>query len=224
MAARKMKSPATGNWANAATTGEGANAATTGERANAATTGKWANAATTGEWANAATTGNWARTPPRPATGANAATTGENCHDRLQGRTLQTDRANTGTTGRSNAADGEWANGRPARTLQRPDRLPRPARTLQRPDWANAAGRANAATTGYRANASASGEHAVAARLVSKARQRPASAAPSCSATTRAMADCSIFAPAKVGEYGIKPDVWYSLDESGEFVEVEARP
>ena len=183
----------TGNWANAATTGYRANAATTGYRANAATTGEGANAATTGEGANAATTGNWANAA---TTGyrANAATTGEG--------------ANAATTGyRANAATtGEGANA---------------ATTGYRANAATTGYRANAATTGYRANAATAGKHAVAAALGIEAKAKASEGGAIVLVHRNDGGELLQIRASKVGENGIKPDVWYSLDASGVFVEVE---
>ena len=171
----------------------GAEAATTGDWANAATTGHWANVATTGDWANAATTGDW----------ANAATTGY--------------RANAATTGYcANAATtGDWANA--ATTGDR-------ANAATTGDWANAATtgyRANAATTGYRANAATTGKHAVAAALGIEAKAKASEGGAIVLVHRTDSGDLLQIRASKVGENGIKPNVWYSLDESGVFVEVE---
>jgi len=182
----------TGEGANAATTGEGANAATTGEGANAATTGDWANAATTGDWANAATTGE----------GANAATTGY--------------RANAATTGEgANAATtGDWAN----------------AATTG--DWANAATTgeganaattgegANAATTGDWANAATTGAHAVAAALGIASRSKAAIGGAIVLVHRTEEGELKHIFSSKVGDNGIKADVWYVLDSEGVPIEV----
>ena len=81
---------------------------------------------------------------------------------------------------------------------------------------------ANAATTGYRANASASGEHAVAASLGIQGKAKAGIGGAIVLCYHEIDGRLLHIRASKVGEYGIKPDVWYSLDESGEFVEVEA--
>ena len=90
-------------------------------------------------------------------------------------------------------------------------------------NWANAATtgyRANAATTGESANAATTGKHAVAAALgiASKAKASEGGAI----VLVHRNDDGELLAirASKVGENGIEPDVWYELNESGEFLEV----
>ena len=91
-------------------------------------------------------------------------------------------------------------------------------------DWANAATtgyRANAATTGDWANAATTGKGAIAAALGSETKAR-ASAGDAIVIVWRApypSGEFKVFA-SKVGENGIKPDVWYELNSEG--VPVEA--
>ena len=143
----------------------------------------------------AATTGHWANAA---TTGdwANAATTGEGANAATTGH-----RANAATTGhRANAATtGEGANA------------------------ATTGYCANAATTGDRANAATTGEGAIAAVFGGNSRAM-ASAGGAIVLVYRApwpSKDFKVFA-SKVGENGIKPDVWYSLNEDG--IPIEAEP
>jgi hypothetical protein len=91
-------------------------------------------------------------------------------------------------------------------------------------NWANAATtgyRANAATTGYRANAATTGEGAVAAALGIDAKAKAgAGGAIMLAGRDSCGALLHVFA-SKVGENGIKPDVWYELDEHGKPIETE---
>jgi hypothetical protein len=165
-----------------------------GKEGEVATTGYRANAATTGEVANAATTGNW----------ANAATTG--------------DRANAATTGNwANAATtGNWANAATTGDW---------ANAATTGDWANAATtgyRANAATTGDWANAATTGEHAVAAAIGTEGKAKASVGGAIVLCYRNDNGHLIHIRASKVGENGIKPDVWYSLDEIGEFIESEA--
>ena len=177
--------------ANAATTGEGANAATTGNRANAATTGNRANAATTGNWANAATTGNR----------ANAATTGNWANAATTGY-----RANAATTGEgANAATtGEGANA---------------ATTGEGANAATTGNRANAATTGNWANAATTGEGAVSAVLGRYGKAMAGEGGAIVIAYRDDSGELLGVKTAMVGQDGIKPGIWYSLDKSGNFIE-----
>jgi len=80
---------------------------------------------------------------------------------------------------------------------------------------------ANAATTGEGANAATSGEHAIAAALgiEGKAKAGVGGAIVLCYRNDEG--HLIHVRAGKVGENGVKPDVWYSLDENGEFVESE---
>ena len=91
-------------------------------------------------------------------------------------------------------------------------------------DWANAATtgeRANAATTGNWANAATTGEHAISAALGygSKAKAGGGGAIVLCHRND--YGELIHIRASKVVENGIKADTWYSLDASGEFVEVD---
>jgi hypothetical protein len=162
-------------------------------KANATTTGDRANSATTGYWANSATTGNW----------ANSATTGNWANSATTGNW-----ANSATTGNwaNSATTGNWAN------------------SATTGNWANSAttgDRANSATTGDRANSATTGEGAVAAALGgnSKAKAGPKGAIVLVNRDKNGA--IRHIRASKVGENGIKADVWYSLNDAGEFVECE---
>ena len=90
-------------------------------------------------------------------------------------------------------------------------------------EWANAATTgygANAATTGYGANAATTGRHAVATALGVKGKAK-AGAGGAIVLCCRSEGGALIHIRAsKVGENGVEPDVWYMLDEDGEFVKV----
>ena len=136
--------------------------------------------------------------------GANAATTGNCANAATTG-----DRANAATTGHmANAATtGNWAN----------------AATTG--NWANAATTghmANAATTGEGANAATTGEHAVAAAFGIEAKAKASAGGAIVLVHRNNRGDLLQIRASKVGENGIKPDVFYTLSAAGEFVEVES--
>ena len=93
--------------------------------------------------------------------------------------------------------------------------------------WANAATTgegANAATTGYRANAATTGdwanaattgEHAVAAALGIEAKAKASTGGAIMLVHRNDDGHLLHVFASKVGENGLKPDVWYLLDESG---------
>ncbi len=101
-------------------------------------------------------------------------------------------------------------------------------------DWANAAttgyranaattgNLANAATTGHWANAATTGEHAVAAAIGTEGKAKASVGGAIVLCYRNDNGHLIHIRASKVGENGIKPDVWYSLDEVGEFIESEA--
>ena len=123
------------------------------------------------------------------------ATTGEGANAATTGY-----RANAATTGyRANAATtGEWANA------------------------ATTGEGANAATTGEWANAATSGEHAVAAALGIEGKAKAGVSGAIVLCYRNDDGELIHIRASKVGENGVKPDVWYALDEAGEFIECEA--
>ena len=81
--------------------------------------------------------------------------------------------------------------------------------------------RANAATTGDRADAATSGGHAVAAALGIEGKAKSGTGGAIVLCYRNDEGHLIHIRASKIGENGVKPDVWYALDESGEFVEVE---
>ena len=84
--------------------------------------------------------------------------------------------------------------------------------------------RSAASSTGYQSAAEASGKHVVACGLGSETRARASKtgAIVLCNSDPYSGAIRHIRA-SKVGENGIKPDVWYVLDDDGNFVKAEGR-
>jgi hypothetical protein len=81
---------------------------------------------------------------------------------------------------------------------------------------------ANAATTGYGASADTTGKHAVATALGIKGKAKAGVGGAIVLCYRNDNGDLIHLRASKVDENGIQPDVWYALDEDGEFVEVEA--
>jgi hypothetical protein len=79
---------------------------------------------------------------------------------------------------------------------------------------------ANAATTGNWANAATTGEHAVAAALGINGKSKANAGGAIVCVHRNDRGDLIAIRASKVGENGIKPDTWYSLNAAGEFVEV----
>ena len=134
---------------------------------------------------------------------ANAATTGY--------------RANAATTGNcANAATtGNYANA--ATTGYRANA----ATTGECANAATTGNYANAATTGNCANAATTGECAVAASLGIEARAKASVGGAIVLAWRDQQGKLLGIRSAMIGENGIQPDVWYELNDSGEFTAVE---
>ena len=81
---------------------------------------------------------------------------------------------------------------------------------------------ANAATTGNLANAATTGEHAVAAAIGTEGKAKASVGGAIVLCYRNDNGHLIHIRASKVGENGIKPDVWYSLDDVGEFIESEA--
>lgn len=77
------------------------------------------------------------------------------------------------------------------------------------------------ATPGYLANAATTGEHAVAAALGDKSQAKAGMGGAIVLCHRNDIGELIHIRASKVGENGIKADTWYSLDASGEFVEVD---
>ncbi len=82
----------------------------------------------------------------------------------------------------------------------------------------------HAAATGDRGHAAATGKHGIAVACGSAARAKAADGGAIMLACISSDDYATILAvrASRVGENGVKPNVWYSLNEAGEFVEVEA--
>ena len=81
---------------------------------------------------------------------------------------------------------------------------------------------ANAATTGNWVNAATTGEHAVAAAFGIEAKAKASAGGAIVLVHRNNRGDLLQIRASKVGENGIKPDVFYTLSAAGEFVEVES--
>ena len=93
------------------------------------------------------------------------------------------------------------------------------ATTGYRANAATTGYRANAATTGEGANAATTGEHAVAAALGIEGKAKAGISGAIVLCYRNDEGHLIHIRASKVGENGIKPDAWYSLDENGEFIE-----
>ena len=132
---------------------------------------------------------------------ANAATTGNWANAATTGNW-----ANAATTGyRANAATtGNWANA---------------ATTGEGANAATTGNWANAATTGEGANAATTGEGAISAVLGNRGKAMAGDGGAIVIAHRDNSGELLGVKTAMVGQDGIKPGIWYSLDESGNFIE-----
>ena len=77
-----------------------------------------------------------------------------------------------------------------------------------------------ATNTGYQSVAEVSGEHSIAASLGEKSKARAGVNGAIVCVYRNDDGELIHIRASKVGENGIKPDTWYTLDENGDFVEV----
>jgi hypothetical protein len=135
-------------------------------------------------------------------------------------------RANAATTGNwANAATtGNWANAATTGNWANAATTGYRANAATTGEGANAATTgnwANAATTGNWANAATTGEGAIAASLGIDAKAKAGPGGAIVLAHRNNEGALLGVKCAMVGQDGIKPDVWYSLDAAGNFVEAE---
>ena len=81
--------------------------------------------------------------------------------------------------------------------------------------------RAHATTTGSYANAATTGDHAVACALGFATKAKASACGAIVLVCRNSAGELLQIRASKVGENGIKPDMWYSLDAQGNFVEAD---
>ena len=86
---------------------------------------------------------------------------------------------------------------------------------------AQVAAGSEAATTGEGANAATTGKHAVAASLGNDAKAKAGAGGAIVLTHRNDDGELICIRAAMVGQHGIEPDVWYSLDAAGQFVKAE---
>ena len=80
---------------------------------------------------------------------------------------------------------------------------------------------APAATTGYKAHAATTGDGAVAVAVGIESKAKAGAGGVLVLCYRDSGGKLIHIRASKVGEYGIKPNIWYALDGAGDFVEVE---
>ncbi|HFG4424931.1 TPA: hypothetical protein ACGGKU_002797 [Salmonella enterica] len=192
----------TGDWSAATNTGNRSAATNTGNRSAATNTGDWSAATNTGDWSAATNTGDWSA-----ATNTGDWSAATNTGDWS---------AATNTGNRSAATNtGDWSaatntGNRSAAT-----------NTGNRSAATNTGNRSAATNTGDWSAAEVSGSQSVAASLGIEGKARASEGGAIVLCYRDEDGELIHIRASKVGENGIMPDIWYQLNEDGEFVECE---
>ena len=190
-----------GNWSTAATSGDQSTAATSGDQSTAATSGDQSTAATSGDQSTAATSG-YQSTAATSGNWSTAATSG-----------YQSTAATSG--GWSTAAtSGNWS------TAATSGYRSTAATSGYRSTAATSGGWSTAATSGYQSTAIAGGKNSVAIAFGSEAKSKAVDGSAIVCCYFDNSGELIHIRASKVGENGIKPDTWYTLNKNGEFIEV----
>ncbi|ELX4923644.1 hypothetical protein QJ279_004265 [Salmonella enterica] len=174
-------------------TGDRSAATNTGNWSAATNTGNWSAATNTGDRSAATNTGNWSA-----ATNTGNWSAATNTGDRS---------AATNTGDRSAATNtGNWSAA---------------TNTGDRSAATNTGYRSAATNTGYQSAAEVSGSQSVAASLGIEGKARASEGGAIVLCYRDEDGELIHIRASKVGENGIMPDIWYQLNEDGEFVECE---
>ncbi|WP_080206121.1 DUF7666 domain-containing protein [Salmonella enterica] len=183
----------TGDWSAATNTGDWSAATNTGNRSAATNTGDWSAATNTGNRSAATNTGDWS-----------AAT---NTGNRSAATNTGDWSAATNTGNRSAATNtGDWSAA---------------TNTGNRSAATNTGNRSAATNTGDWSAAEVSGSQSVAASLGIEGKARASEGGAIVLCYRDEDGELIHIRASKVGENGIMPDIWYQLNEDGEFVECE---
>ncbi|EHM2036599.1 hypothetical protein KTR03_002220 [Salmonella enterica subsp. enterica serovar Kentucky] len=183
----------TGNQSAATNTGNRSAATNTGYRSAATNTGDWSAATNTGDWSAATNTGNQSA-----ATNTGYQSAATNTGNRS---------AATNTGYRSAATNTGYQSAA--------------TNTGNRSAATNTGNRSAATNTGYRSAAEVSGSQSVAASLGIEGKARASEGGAIVLCYRDEDGELIHIRASKVGENGIMPDIWYQLNEDGEFVECE---
>ncbi|EJD0700036.1 hypothetical protein M1G72_004681 [Salmonella enterica] len=192
----------TGDWSAATNTGDWSAATNTGYRSAATNTGNWSAATNTGNQSAATNTGDWSA-----ATNTGYQSAATNTGNRSAATNTGDRSAATNTGDRSAATNtGDWSA------------------ATNTGDWSAATntGYQSAATnTGDWSAAEVSGSQSVAASLGIEGKARASEGGAIVLCYRDEDGELIHIRASKVGENGIMPDIWYQLNEDGEFVECE---
>ncbi len=183
----------TGDWSAATNTGDWSAATNTGNRSAATNTGDWSAATNTGDWSAATNTGDWSA-----ATNTGNRSAATNTGNRSAATNTGNRSAATNTGNRSAATNtGDWSA------------------ATNTGDWSAAT------NTGDWSAAEVSGSQSVAASLGIEGKARASEGGAIVLCYRDEDGELIHIRASKVGENGIMPDIWYQLNEDGEFVECE---
>ncbi|EKT2189238.1 hypothetical protein QD082_004319 [Salmonella enterica] len=192
----------TGNWSAATNTGNWSAATNTGNRSAATNTGDWSAATNTGDWSAATNTGNWSAATN---TGNWSAATNTGNWSAATNTGNQSAATNTGDwSAATNTGDWSAATNTGNRSA-----------ATNTGDWSAAT------NTGNWSAAEVSGSQSVAASLGIEGKARASEGGAIVLCYRDEDGELIHIRASKVGENGIMPDIWYQLNEDGEFVECE---
>ncbi len=192
----------TGDWSAATNTGDWSAATNTGNRSAATNTGDWSAATNTGDWSAATNTGDWSA-----ATNTGNRSAATNTGDWSAATNTGDWSAATNTGNRSAATNtGDWSAA---------------TNTGNRSAATNTGNRSAATNTGDWSAAEVSGSQSVAASLGIEGKARASEGGAIVLCYRDEDGELIHIRASKVGENGIMPDIWYQLNEDGEFVECE---
>ncbi|EIC5230501.1 hypothetical protein K9X08_002189 [Salmonella enterica] len=210
----------TGDWSAATNTGYQSAATNTGNQSAATNTGDWSAATNTGDWSAATNTGyqsaatNTGYQSAATNTGYQSAATNTGYRSAATNTGYQSAATNTGyqsaatNTGYQSAATNTGNQSAATNTGNQ--------------SAATNTGYQSAATnTGYRSAAEVSGSQSVAASLGIEGKARASEGGAIVLCYRDEDGELIHIRASKVGENGIMPDIWYQLNEDGEFVECE---
>ncbi|EGN7296823.1 hypothetical protein ISM49_003384 [Salmonella enterica] len=192
----------TGDWSAATNTGDWSAATNTGYRSAATNTGNWSAATNTGNQSAATNTGDWSA-----ATNTGNRSAATNTGNRSAATNTGDWSAATNTGYRSAATN---TGNRSAAT-----------NTGDRSAATNTGNQSAATNTGDWSAAEVSGSQSVAASLGIEGKARASEGGAIVLCYRDEDGELIHIRASKVGENGIMPDIWYQLNEDGEFVECE---
>ena len=192
----------TGDWSAATNTGDWSAATNTGNRSAATNTGNRSAATNTGDWSAATNTGDWSAATN---TGYQSAATNTGGWSAATNTGDWSAATNTGDWSAATNT-GDWSAA---------------TNTGNRSAATNTGNRSAATNTGNWSAAVVEGEHAVAVAVGESSKAKASKNGAIVCVYRNGDGDLVHIKSSKVGENGIKPDVFYTLDENGEFVEAE---